>query len=243
MKFLVLNMLLKSYSKISKNIFKDMTDLISEKKINELVQAGVRFVNSKTVEIRGKLSCGINVVIDSNVIFEGNCKLDDNVSIDPYVIIKDSSIRTNAHIKSFSSVEGSEIGKNTFVGPQARIRPLSYIGEDCQIGNFVELKDSRLGDRCRVNHMAFIGDAEIENDVTIGAGVITCNHDGVKINKTIIKQGSYVGSNVNLIAPITIHQNAVIGSGSTVSKEVPGNKLTIARVKQKVIKSWKGFKK
>lgn len=220
-----------------------MTDLISEKKINELVQAGVRFANSKTVEIRGELLCGTNVVIDSNVIFEGNCILGDNVFIDPYVIIKDSNIRASCHIKSFTSIEESEIGENTFIGPQSRIRPSCSIGANCQIGNFVEVKDSKMGEGCRVNHMAFIGDAELENDVTIGAGVITCNHDGLKTNKTTIKTGSYIGSNVNLIAPITVFENAVIGSGSTVSKEVPRDKLTIARVKQKVVDSWKGFKK
>ena len=220
-----------------------MTNLNSEKSVKDLISQGVTFANPRTVEVRGELICGSNVFIDSNVIFEGKCTLQDNVKIEPYVIMRDSVVKVNSLIKSFSTLENSQIGSNTFVGPQARIRPASFIGDNCQIGNFVEVKDSVLGNGCRVNHMAFIGNAELEENVTIGAGVITCNHDGVRTNQTIIKKGAYIGSNVNLIAPITIHKEAVVGSGSTVNEDVPANKLTIARVRQKVIESWKGFKK
>jgi bifunctional UDP-N-acetylglucosamine pyrophosphorylase/glucosamine-1-phosphate N-acetyltransferase len=220
-----------------------MTNLNSEKNIKDLIRRGVNFANPETVEVRGELICGSNVSIESNVIFEGKCKLGDNVVIEPYVIIRDSSVKTNSIIKSFSSLEKSRIGSNTFIGPQARIRPSSLIGDDCQIGNFVEVKDSRLGNYCRVNHMAFIGNAEIAEEVTIGAGVITCNHDGVKTNKTVIMKGAYIGSNVNLVAPVTIYEDSVIGSGSTITEDVPAKKLTVARVRQKVIESWKGFSK
>jgi bifunctional UDP-N-acetylglucosamine pyrophosphorylase/glucosamine-1-phosphate N-acetyltransferase len=203
----------------------------------------INFRNKKTVEIRGKLIAGEGVIIGSNVIIEGNVVLGDNAVLGDYVKISDSSVGESTEIRDYSILENSTVGTHSFVGPYARLRPDSSVGNKCQIGNFVEIKNSNISNEVRINHMAFIGDTEIGDGVTIGAGVITCNHDGIKTNKTIISDGAYVGSNVNLIAPIKIFKNAVIGSGSTLSQDAPENKLTIARVRQKVINGWEGFKK
>ena len=208
-----------------------------------MINIKAKFKDERSVQVRGKVTCGEAVIIGSNVILEGEVILGNNVIVGDNVKIVASRISNKSEIKDFSLIEYSEIGDESFIGPFARLRPNTRIGANCQIGNYVEIKNSNIFNNVRINHMAFIGDAEIADDVTIGAGVITCNHDGIKTNKTLIGKGAYIGSNVNLIAPITVNQNAVIGSGSTVNQEVPANKLTIARVKQKVIESWKGFKK
>ena len=205
-------------------------------------EAKVNYTNKDSVEIRGTVSFGKGISLGTNVIFDGDVVLSDNVVIGDFVKITNSIIKANSEIKEYSLIENAEIGSNSFVGPYARIRPQSKIGDNCQIGNFVEIKNSSISNMVRINHMAFIGDALIEDDVTIGAGVITCNHDGIKTNQTIIKRGAYIGSNSNLVAPLKIFEEAVIGSGSTIDEDVPGGKLTLARVRQKVIESWKGFK-
>ncbi len=212
-------------------------------KIRDLEKQGVQFLDKDKVEIRGELICGLGVRIETNVIFEGKVVLEDNIAIGSNVIMSDSHIGSGTTIKPFSLIENAQVGRECMVGPYARIRPGSIIGGACQIGNFVEIKNSILGTSCRVNHMAFVGDALLGDKVTIGAGTITCNHDGVKTNKTVVMKGAYIGSNVNLVAPVTIYEDSVIGSGSTITEDVPAKKLTVARVRQKVIESWKGFNK
>jgi bifunctional UDP-N-acetylglucosamine pyrophosphorylase/glucosamine-1-phosphate N-acetyltransferase len=212
-------------------------------KIRDLEEQGVHFFDKDKVEIRGELICGLGVRIETNVIFEGKVVLEDHITICSNVIMSNSQVDSGTTIKPFSLIENAQVGKECMVGPYARIRPGTIIGDDSQIGNFVEIKNSVLGTSCRVNHMAFIGDAFLADEVTIGAGTITCNHNGVKTNKTVIMKGAYIGSNVNLVAPVTIYEDSVIGSGSTITEDVPAKKLTVARVRQKVIESWKGFNK
>jgi len=212
---------------------------LSDKIIN-LEEQGVQFLDKDKVEIRGELICGHRVRIETNVIFEGKVVLGDHITISSNVIISDSIIASGTTIKPFTLIENAEVGKDCMVGPYARLRPGTVIGDTSQIGNFVEIKNSVLGASCRVNHMAFIGDACLADEVTIGAGTITCNHDGLNTNKTIIEKGAYIGSNVNLVAPVTISSYSTIGSGSTITKDVPKDKLTIARARQKTISNWKG---
>ena len=211
-------------------------------KINLLEEQGVVFLDKDKVEIRGDLICGKDVEIDTNVIFEGNVVIEDKVKIKSNVLISSSYIGSGTIIKPFSIIENTKISKYCMIGPQARLRPDTFIGDNCQIGNFVEIKNSKIGNFCRINHMAFIGDARLEDEVTIGAGTITCNHDGLQINETIIEKGAYIGSNVNLVAPLRISSNSTIGSGSTITKDVPQDKLTLARSKQVTIRNWKGPK-
>ena len=212
-------------------------------KIRNLQEQGVIFLNPEKVEIRGEISCGKGVVIEVNVILEGVVNLGNNVRIGPNTIIINSSIEDNTEIKAFTTLNNCHIGKYCFVGPHARIRSSVQIEDECQIGNFVEIKNSKIGNNCRINHMAFIGDALLEDDVTIGAGTITCNHNGTTVNETIILKGAYIGSNVNLVAPVKVFENATIGSGSTITDDVPGNKLTLARTRQVSVEGWEKPKK
>jgi len=204
-----------------------------------LIESGVFIMDPERFDLRGNLKCGKNVVIDINVIFEGNVELGDNVRIGANCILVDSFIGNDSHIKPFSLVEGARIGKNTFIGPFGRIRHGTIIEDEVQIGNFVEIKNSTIKNKGRINHLSFIGDADIEEDVTIGAGTITCNHDGLNTNFTKISKGAYIGSGCNLVAPISIGNYATIGAGSTIVKNVPDSSLTIARSKQNTIENWK----
>jgi bifunctional UDP-N-acetylglucosamine pyrophosphorylase/glucosamine-1-phosphate N-acetyltransferase len=211
-----------------------------KKYAEKLIAQGVKIFDSNRIDIRGNLKCGENVIIDINVIFEGEVVLGDGVKIGANCIINNSLIGNNSNIKPFSMIEDSIIGESTFVGPYGRIRPGTKIGNKSQIGNFVEIKNSNIGVGCQVNHLSFIGDADIEKEVIVGAGTITCNHNGVKINRIIIDQGAYIGSGTNLIAPVKINANSTIGAGSTITDEVPKDALTIARSRQVTIGDWKG---
>ena len=230
----------KRINKIRKKIQLDKE--IALQKVLELIAAGVSVENPEQLHIRGMISCGENVKFDSNVIIEGNVKLEDGVLVGANSILKDCTIGKGTTINPFSLVEGAVIGENCLIGPYGRIRQGVSI-EDCvQIGNFVEIKNSNIASKCRINHLSFVGDADLAEQVTIGAGTITCNHDGVGINRTIIEQGAYVGSGCNLVAPLKINTNATIASGSTITKEVSAGTLTIARSRQVKIENWKGPK-
>ena len=211
-------------------------------KVFKLMLTGVQVSNPELLHIRGKVSCGKNVKIDLNVIFEGDVKLGDNVTIGAHTILRDCTIGKGTIINPFSLVEGSIVGENCFVGPYGRIRPDVSIGDHVSIGNFVEIKNSNIASKCQINHHSFIGDSDLAEKVTIGAGVITCNHDGAGVNRTIIEQGAYVGSGCNLVAPLKINTNATIASGSTITNEVSADTLTIARSRQVKIENWKGPK-
>lgn len=230
----------RTINKIRKKIQLDKE--IALQKVLELIAAGVSVENPEQLHIRGMISCGENVKFDSNVIIEGNVKLEDGVLVGANSILKDCTIGKGTTINPFSLVEGAVIGENCLIGPYGRIRQGVSIEDRVQIGNFVEIKNSNIASKCRINHLSFIGDADLAEQVTIGAGTITCNHDGVDINRTVIEQGAYVGSGCNLVAPLKINTNATIASGSTITKEVSADTLTIARSRQVKIENWKGPK-
>lgn len=209
------------------------------KSIKNFQEKKANFFDSQGVDIRGNLVIGSNVEIDVNVIFEGNVELGDGVIIGANCIINNSNIGSHSIIKPFSMIEDSTIGDFSSIGPYSRIRPGTEIGNYSQIGNFVEIKNSNIGNRCQINHHSFVGDADIAKEVILGAGTITCNHNGVGINRISIEQGAYVGSGSNLIAPLRIGANSTIGAGSTITQNTPNNKLTIARSKQVTITNWK----
>lgn len=198
----------------------------------------MKYFNKEKVEVRGSLTHGSDCSIDINVIFEGKVLLGNNVTIESNCIIKDSEIGSNTIIKPFSLIEKSIINESCNVGPYANLRKGSKIDNDTSIGNFVEIKDSRIGKNCRINHLSFIGDSTLEENVTIGASTITCNHNGNEFKKIIIRKNSYIGSGTKLIAPLEIGENATIGSGSVITKNVVANKLTLSRSKQVVINHW-----
>ena len=204
-------------------------------KAKKLQKNGVTILDIEKLEIRGNLECGKGVLIETNVIVEGKVYLGDYVTIRSNTIIVDSSINNHTEIKSNSLIRNSIISENCVIGPYSRLRSGTKIANNSQIGTFVEIKKSTIGSGCKINHMAFIGDAILGDDVIIGAGTITCNHDGNDTQQTIIHSGSYIGSNVNLIAPIVIEENAIIGAGSTITENAPKNKLTLSRSKQVTI--------
>jgi bifunctional UDP-N-acetylglucosamine pyrophosphorylase/glucosamine-1-phosphate N-acetyltransferase len=207
----------------------------SLQKAKKLRDNGVNILDLEKLEIRGNLECGKDVFIETNVIVEGNVYLGDYVTIRSNTIIVDSSINNHTEIKSNSLIRNSIISENCVIGPYSRLRSGTKVANNSQIGTFVEIKKSTIGSGCKINHMAFIGDAILGDDVIIGAGTITCNHDGNDTQQTIIHSGSYIGSNVNLIAPIVIEENAIIGAGSTITENAPKNKLTLSRSKQVTI--------
>ena len=214
----------------------------SFKKVLELIASGVEVRDPELLYIHGTINCGKNVKIDANVIIEGSVRLEDGVVIGANNILRDCVIGKGTVVNPFSLVENSTIGENCFIGPYGHIRPDVSIGNYVSIGNFVEVKNANINSRCRINHLAFVGDADLSEGVTIGAGTITCNHDGIGINRTTIEQGAYIGSGCNLVAPLKINANATIASGSTITKEVAADTLTIARSRQVDIDNWKGPK-
>ena len=212
------------------------------KKAYKLIAAGVVVHDPQRLDIRGTLVCGKGVEIDINVIFEGDVMLEDGVIIGANCILRNCKVGKDTQINPFSLVDESVIGEKSFVGPYGRLRPGSKVGDNVQIGNFVEIKNAIVASMCRINHHSFVGDADLAENVTIGAGTITCNHDGIGINRTTIEEGAYIGSGCNLVAPLRINANSTIASGSTITEEVAGDTLTIARSRQVNIKNWKGPK-
>ncbi len=212
------------------------------KKAYKLIAAGVVVRDPQRLDIRGTLVCGKGVEIDINVVFEGDVMLEVGVIIGANCILRNCKIGKDTQINPFSLVEEAIIGEKSFVGPYGRLRTGSRVGDNVQIGNFVEIKNSNIASRCRINHLSFLGDAELAENVTIGAGTITCNHDGIGVNRTTIEKGAYIGSGCNLVAPLKVNANSTIASGSTITEEVAGDTLTIARSRQVKIKNWKGPK-
>lgn len=208
-------------------------------KARDLMSKGLTIMDPKRFDCRGELSFKDDCVIDVNVVFEGDNDLGKNVLISPNCIIKASKIGDNTHILANSIIENAVIGSNTSIGPFARIRPETKIGNHSKIGNFVEVKKSSIENNSKVSHLSYIGDSKIGNDVNVGAGVITCNYDGINKFQTEIKDGAFVGSNSQLVAPVTIGKNATIGAGSTITQNTPDGQLTLSRNKQSTISKWK----
>jgi acetyltransferase-like isoleucine patch superfamily enzyme len=214
--------------------------LVLQQRAAAAMAKGVWLRDPSTVYIRGTLVCGVNVAIDVDVIFEGDVVLSDNVRVDAHCIVRGANIRDNTWVKAFSLVEEADIGSECIIGPYARIRPESSIGDKCQIGNFVEVTRSTIGGGSRINHHSFIGDAVLDDRVTVGAGTITCNHDGAKTNQTVIGHDAYIGSGCKLVAPLHIGHTATVGAGSTITEDVPAATLTLARSRQVTIPHWRG---
>ena len=208
-----------------------------------LLDAGVTLADPARIDIRGMLSCGKDVSIDINCLFEGDVVLGNDIVIGPNCILKNVRIRAGTRIEAFCHLEDAEVGAHCRIGPYARLRPGAQLDEHVHIGNFVEVKKSRIGAGSKANHLAYVGDAEVGKNVNIGAGTITCNYDGVNKSKTIIGDGAFIGSDSTLVAPVTIGAGAYIGAGSTITKTAPADKLTLTRAKQLTVDAWKPPKK
>ena len=212
---------------------------VRENKAAELLEAGVTLADPSRVDIRGTLTCGRDVYIDIDTIFVGDVVIGDNVAVGPYSLIANTQIGNNSKILSHCNIEQSNIGSDCSVGPFARVRPGTELMSEAKIGNFVETKNSKIEQSSKVNHLSYIGDATIGSNTNIGAGTITCNYDGANKHKTIIGDNVFVGSGVELVAPVNIENGATIGAGSTISKSAEGGKLTLERGNRKTLDGWK----
>jgi bifunctional UDP-N-acetylglucosamine pyrophosphorylase/glucosamine-1-phosphate N-acetyltransferase len=205
----------------------------------ELMEAGVTMIDPGRVDIRGDLKVGQDVHIDVNVIFEGNNIIADNVTIGANCIIKDAEIGEGCEILPNSMIDSSTLMTNVSVGPYARIRPGTVLANKAKIGNFVETKNANIGEGSKVNHLSYIGDTDMGVDVNIGAGTITCNYDGANKHRTSIGDRVFVGSDTQLVAPVTLEDGATIGAGSTIRKDAPADALTLTMSKVKSVEGWK----
>ncbi len=208
-----------------------------------LLEAGVTLADPARIDVRGALDCGRDVAIDVNCVFEGRVRLGDGVRVGPNCVVRNCSIQKDSQILPFSHLEDSEVGERCRIGPFARLRPGARLDEDVHIGNFVEVKASRIGPASKANHLSYIGDSEIGARVNVGAGTITCNYDGVAKHRTVIEDDCFIGSDATLVAPVRIARGSYIGAGSTISKDTPAGQLTVARARQVSIPAWKPPKK
>lgn len=206
---------------------------------SSLMEQGVTLRDPSRFDLRGSLeSLGQDIEIDINVILEGKNKIGSNVTIGANTRIKNSVIGDHVEILGNCVIEDAVIGMGSRIGPFARLRPETVLGSNVHIGNFVEIKKSDVAEKSKINHLSYIGDTTVGSNVNIGAGTITCNYDGINKFRTIIEDGAFIGSDTQLVAPVTVGKNATIGAGSTITKECPGNQLTLSRVKQVSISGW-----
>ncbi len=208
------------------------------KQAEKLMLSGVTLADPARLDIRGKLTAGKDVFIDINTVFIGDVSLGDNVIIQPGCVIENTKIADNTIVKTNSVVESALIGSSCEIGPFARIRPGTILNDEAKVGNFVEVKKSTIGQGSKISHLSYIGDTTMGNDVNIGAGTITCNYDGANKFQTIIGDQVFIGSDTQLVAPVTIAKGSTIGAGSTITKDTPENELTLSRSKQMTLKGW-----
>ncbi|MCG8370144.1 MAG: bifunctional UDP-N-acetylglucosamine diphosphorylase/glucosamine-1-phosphate N-acetyltransferase GlmU [Proteobacteria bacterium] len=207
--------------------------------VDELMEQGVGFADPGRVDIRGTLTCGKDVYVDVNAVFEGDVVLGDGVRVESNNLVRDSRLGAGTVLHSHCHLEGATTGENCEIGPFSRLRPGAELASDVKVGNFVEIKKSTVAAGSKVNHLTYVGDAEVGAMVNVGAGTITCNYDGADKHRTTIGDRASIGSNVNLIAPVTVGEGATIGAGSTIAKDAPAGQLTIARARQRSIDGWK----
>jgi bifunctional UDP-N-acetylglucosamine pyrophosphorylase/glucosamine-1-phosphate N-acetyltransferase len=206
---------------------------------SRLLVQGVTLADAARIDVRGKLSCGLDVEIDVGCIFEGEVSLGDNVRVGAYSVIKNSTIAAGTDIAPYSHIDGSEVGANCHIGPYARLRPGSKLSDEVHIGNFVEVKNSEIASGSKANHLSYIGDSTVGSRVNIGAGTITCNYDGANKYRTIIEDDVFIGSDTQLVAPVTVGKGATIGAGTTVWKDAPAGELTMNEKTQSTKPGWK----
>ena len=203
------------------------------------MDAGVTLRDPSRVDIRGTVKCGKDCVIDVNVIFEDTVTLGDNVEIGANTVIRAATLGDGVQILPGTNIDGATIGRDSVVGPYARIRPGTTLDEGVKIGNFVEIKGSKIGAGSKANHLAYIGDAEIGQGCNIGAGTIFCNYDGANKHKSVLGNNVFIGSNCVLVAPIRLEDEAFVAAGSAINNDVPAGNLAVGRAKQRNIARWK----
>jgi bifunctional UDP-N-acetylglucosamine pyrophosphorylase/glucosamine-1-phosphate N-acetyltransferase len=205
----------------------------------ELMGRGATLADPARIDVRGHLGCGRDVAIDVNCVFEGEVALGDRVSIGANCVLKNVRIAAGTRIEPYCHMEDADIGANCRIGPYARIRPGTVLAEDVHVGNFVEVKASRIGRGSKANHLSYIGDSEVGRNVNVGAGTITCNYDGANKHRTVIEDDVFIGSDTQLVAPVRVGRGATLGAGTTLTRDAPADQLTVSRAKQVSIPGWK----
>ncbi len=204
-----------------------------------LMEAGVTLADPARIDVRGELLCGRDVAIDVNCVFEGRVELADGVTIGANCVLKDCRIGSGTKIAPFCHIDEALVGADAAIGPYARLRPGTELGRDVHIGNFVEVKNSSIADHSKANHLAYLGDATIGSRVNVGAGTITCNYDGANKFRTVIEDDVFIGSDTQLVAPVTVGHGATLGAGTTLTRDAPPDQLTVSRARQVSIPGWK----
>ena len=205
----------------------------------QLMEAGVTLADPARIDVRGELVCGRDVGIDVNCVFEGRVELADRVVIGANCVLKNCRIGSGARLAPFCHIEDAIVGPDDIIGPYARLRPGTELGRDVHIGNFVEVKNSTIADHSKANHLAYVGDATIGSRVNVGAGTITCNYDGANKFRTVIEDDAFIGSDTQLVAPVTVGRGATLGAGTTLTRDAPPEQLTVSRARQMSIPGWK----
>jgi bifunctional UDP-N-acetylglucosamine pyrophosphorylase/glucosamine-1-phosphate N-acetyltransferase len=217
----------------------DLEQIHRARSADRLLESGVALADPLRIDVRGDLRCGRDVRIDVNCVFEGQVELGDHAVIGANCVIRNASIGAATRVEPFTLIDEAAIGDNCRIGPYARIRPGTKLAAEVHIGNFVEVKASDIGEGSKANHLAYVGDTSIGRNVNVGAGTITCNYDGVNKHRTVIEDNVLIGSDVQLVAPVTVHAGATIGAGATITKDVPPGELTLTEKKQVVRPGWR----
>jgi bifunctional UDP-N-acetylglucosamine pyrophosphorylase/glucosamine-1-phosphate N-acetyltransferase len=204
-----------------------------------LLEAGVTLIDPARLDVRGELICGRDVEIDVNCVFEGKVVLSDGVKIGANCVLKNVKVGAKTQIYPFCHLEDAEVGPSGKIGPYARLRPGTVLGEDVHIGNFVEVKNSKIAAHSKANHLTYLGDADVGSRVNVGAGTITCNYDGANKFRTVIEDDVFIGSDTQLVAPVTVSRGATLGAGTTLTTDAPPDTLTLSRARQVTVPDWK----
>jgi bifunctional UDP-N-acetylglucosamine pyrophosphorylase/glucosamine-1-phosphate N-acetyltransferase len=204
-----------------------------------LLDAGVTLMDPARIDVRGTLDCGRDVVIDVNCVFEGRVELGDGVQVGANCVLRNVTVAAATRIDAFTLIDDAAIGEANRLGPFSRIRPGTVLARDVHVGNFVEIKNSQIDDGSKINHLSYVGDTTMGRKVNIGAGTITCNYDGANKHRTVIEDDVFVGSDTQLVAPVTVGRGATLGAGTTLTKDAPAGELTLSRAKQLTISGWK----
>jgi bifunctional UDP-N-acetylglucosamine pyrophosphorylase/glucosamine-1-phosphate N-acetyltransferase len=206
---------------------------------DDLLEAGVSLADPARIDVRGTLVAGRDCRIDVNCVFEGTVVLGDRVQIGANCVLRDATLGAGTELLPMCHVDGAVVGADARIGPFARLRPGAQLGDDTHVGNFVEIKNTRLGDHSKANHLAYVGDAIVGQRVNIGAGTITCNYDGANKHVTVIEDDAFIGSDTQLVAPVTVGRGATLGAGTTLVRDAPAGQLTVSRARQASIPGWK----
>ncbi|OZA28671.1 MAG: UDP-N-acetylglucosamine diphosphorylase/glucosamine-1-phosphate N-acetyltransferase [Hydrogenophilales bacterium 17-61-9] len=203
-----------------------------------LLNAGVTLMDPARIDVRGTLTCGRDVAIDVNCVFEGRVQLGDGVQVGANCVLRNASVAAGTRIDAFTLIDDAQIGEANRLGPFSRIRPGTTLARDVHVGNFVEIKNSQIDDGSKINHLSYVGDTTMGKKVNIGAGTITCNYDGANKHRTLIEDDVFIGSDTQLIAPVTVRKGATLGAGTTLTKDAPAGELTLSRAKQQTLSGW-----